>query len=117
MNMTEKEMKTFLERLRPLQEAEQDLICPRCGYNELYSGSFFFLNSLSRHADVYICEKCWMDEMLREIDHQPISLDKWSAIVCLSVSGEYPSSINSTRSCHSEQRIKPEKAQSKEDNV
>lgn len=25
MNMTEKEMKTFLERLRPLQEAEQDL--------------------------------------------------------------------------------------------
>ena len=72
MKLSEDEAKRFLERLCPLQETEQQLLCPRCGRNELYSGLYFFLNSLSRYAHVYICEKCWMDEALREIDGNPV---------------------------------------------
>lgn len=52
MKLSEDEAKRFLERLCPLQETEQQLLCPRCGRNELYSGLYFFLNSLSRYAHV-----------------------------------------------------------------
>ena len=48
MKLSEDEAKRFLERLCPLQETEQHLLCPRCGRNELYSGLYYFLNSLSR---------------------------------------------------------------------
>ena len=96
MKLSEDEAKRFLERLCPLQETEQQLLCPRCGRNELYSGLYFFLNSLSRYAHVYICEKCWMDEALREIDRQPIPLRIWSAALPLVFSGELPSSMNPT---------------------
>ena len=44
MKLSEDEAKRFLERLCPLQETEQQLLCPRCGRNELYSGLYFFLN-------------------------------------------------------------------------
>ena len=50
MKISEDEARKFLERLFPLQETEQQLLCPRCGRNELYSGLYFFLNSLSRYA-------------------------------------------------------------------
>ena len=79
MKLSEDEAKRFLERLCPLQETEQQLLCPRCGRNELYSGLYFFLNSLSRYAHVYICEKCWMDEALREIDGNPDQLERSSS--------------------------------------
>ena len=92
MNISESQIKEFLERLLPLQESEQQILCPRCGLHELYTGRYFFLNSLSRYAHVYICEKCWMDEALREIDHQPIPLRLWNAAVPLVLSGELPSS-------------------------
>ena len=96
MNISEDEIKKYLERLLPLQESEQQALCPRCGLHELYTGRYFFLNSLSRYAHVYICEKCWMDEALREIDRQPIPLRIWSAALPLVLSGELPSSMNST---------------------
>lgn len=83
MKLSEDEAKRFLERLCPLQETEQHLLCPRCGRNELYSGLYFFLNSLSRYAHVYICEKCWMDEALREIDGNPVPLTSWNAVLPL----------------------------------
>lgn len=93
MNISEDEIKKFLERLLPLQESEQQTLCPRCGLHELYTGGYFFLNSLSRYAHVYICEKCWMDEALREIDHQPIPLRIWSAALPLVLSVDLPSSV------------------------
>lgn len=74
MNICEDKIKVFLDRLLPLQESEQQILCPRCGHNELYTSNYFFLNPLSRYAHVYICEKCWMDEALRELDRQPIPL-------------------------------------------
>ena len=93
MNISEDEIKKFLERLLPLQESEQQTLYPRCGLHELYTGGCFFLNSLSRYAHVYICEKCWMDEALREIDHQPIPLRLWSAVFPSVLHGELPSSM------------------------
>lgn len=96
MNNSEDEIKKFLECLLPLQESEQQTLCPRCGLHELYTGGHFFLNSLSRYAHVYICEKCWMDEALREVDHQPIPLRLWSAVFPSVLSGELPSSVAPT---------------------
>ena len=93
MNISEDEIKKYLERLLPLQESEQQTLCPRCGLHELYTGRCFFLNSLSRYAHVYICEKCWMDEALREIDHQPIPLRLWGAVFPSVLNGELPSSV------------------------
>ena len=52
MNISEDEIKKYLERLLPLQESEQQTLCPRCGLHELYTGRCFFLNSLSRYAHV-----------------------------------------------------------------
>ena len=57
------------------------------------TGRYFFLNSLSRYAHVYICEKCWMDEALREIDRQPIPLRIWSAALPLVLGEAPPSSV------------------------
>ena len=37
MNISEDEIKKFLERLLPLQESEQQTLCPRCGLHELYT--------------------------------------------------------------------------------
>lgn len=54
MNISEDEIKKFLERLLPLQESEQQTLCPRCGLHELYTGGYFFLNSLSRYACIYL---------------------------------------------------------------
>lgn len=90
MRISEDEARKFLERLFPLQETEQQLLCPRYGRNELYSGLYFFLNSLSRYAHVYICEKCWMDEALRETDDNPVSLTSRNAVLPLVLRGEIP---------------------------
>ncbi len=42
MNICEDKIKVFLDRLLPLQESEQQILCPRCGHNELYTGNYFF---------------------------------------------------------------------------
>lgn len=43
MNISEDEIKKILECLLPLQESEQQTLCPRCGLHELYTGRYFFL--------------------------------------------------------------------------
>ena len=54
MKLSEDEAKRFLERLCPLQETEQQLLCPRCGRNELYSGLYFFLQPVFDYPDRYL---------------------------------------------------------------
>ena len=53
-------------------------------FGELWNG----LRSMLR-----LYEKCWMDEALREIDHQPIPLRIWSAALPLVLSVDLPSSV------------------------
>ena len=91
MNVAEVELQAHLEQLFPLQLEEKELVCPRRGRRGLYRGDQSFLNSLSRYAHVYICEKCWFDKTLREIDHQPIPLSMWIVALELLLSGERPS--------------------------
>ena len=41
---------------------------------------------------MYICEKCWMDEALREIDGNPVPLTSWNAVLPFVLRGEIPPS-------------------------
>ena len=71
----------------PLQETKTaELSLPRCDKD-------IFLNSLSRYAHVYLSEKCWMDEALRENNSNgPDQLERSSSF-CFR--GEIPPSDSS----------------------
>ncbi|HWP51661.1 MAG TPA: hypothetical protein VN626_08190 [Clostridia bacterium] len=34
-------------------------------------------NALSRHANVYVCDECGMDEAMREYAGNPLPLEEW----------------------------------------
>ncbi len=79
---TIEQAKQMLEELGRMQEQGQtvDLRCPRCGYPRMRDR--LVENSLSRRADVHICNVCGMDEALRDMaGSPPLPLNEWS-IVC-----------------------------------
>ena len=51
-------------------------ICPRCG--QLTVKERLVTNALSRHADVYICDACGMDEAIRDMKGNPMPLKDWA---------------------------------------
>lgn len=51
-------------------------ICPRCG--RLTVKERLTTNALSRHADVYICDACGMDEAIRDMKGEPLPLKDWA---------------------------------------
>lgn len=51
-------------------------ICPRCGH--LTIKDRLATNALSRHADVYICDACGMDEAVRDFKGVPLPLMDWA---------------------------------------
>lgn len=51
-------------------------ICPRCG--RLTVKERLVTNALSRHADVYICDACGMDEAIRDMKGDPLPLKDWA---------------------------------------
>ena len=50
--------------------------CPRCG--RLTVKERLTTNALSRHADVYICDACGMDEAVRDMKGNPLPLKDWA---------------------------------------
>lgn len=54
------------------------VVCPRCGKNALATP--LVLNSLSRYADVYICDECGNDEALSDYYGEPMPLEEWFAV-------------------------------------
>ena len=50
-------------------------VCPRCGKERMRD--VLTHNSLSRHADVYVCEACGMDEALLDMKEAPLPLIHW----------------------------------------
>lgn len=50
--------------------------CPRCGRMSVKDR--LHTNALSRHADVYICDKCGMDEAMRDFAKMPSDLASWA---------------------------------------
>ena len=51
-------------------------ICPRCG--QLTVKERLVTNAFSRHADVYICDVCGMDEAVQDMKGDPIPLKDWA---------------------------------------
>lgn len=52
-------------------------ICLRCGNGMDHR---LLHNSLSRYADIYICNDCGADEALRDIEKDPLPLLQWKAV-------------------------------------
>ena len=81
--MTVENAKALVEMLMPLQEyatpGEPPSPCPRCGQKRMDPKPV--RNALSRHAKVYICDICGMDEALRDMKGNPLPLNQWSIAV------------------------------------
>ena len=58
-------------------EAKQPPLCLRCGQP---LDRRLVINTLSRYADVHICEACGMDEALRDANRCPLPLTEWAAV-------------------------------------
>ena len=54
-------------------------LCPRCGCFTVKDR--LRTNALSRHADVYICDACGMDEAVRAATGQDMPLKDWAIAI------------------------------------
>ncbi len=61
---------------RAEQEAGNFAVCPRCGGKSMREKLTY--NCTSRRADVYVCEKCGMDEALHDHARKKDSVLDWS---------------------------------------
>lgn len=50
--------------------------CPRCGRMSVKDR--LHTNALSRHATVYVCDACGMDEAVRDWKGEPLPLKEWA---------------------------------------
>lgn len=50
--------------------------CPRCGRMSVKDK--LHTNALSRHATVYVCDACGMDEAIRDMKGKPLPLKDWA---------------------------------------
>ena len=50
--------------------------CPRCG--KMSVKDRLHTNALSRHATVYVCDACGMDEAIRDWKGVPLPLKEWA---------------------------------------
>lgn len=77
--MTDEQAKKLVERLKPMQLAGKAFLCPRCGQLRM-NAERPVLNALSRHADVYVCNECGMEEALGDMLGQKLPLAEWSMV-------------------------------------
>lgn len=50
--------------------------CPRCGYMSVKDR--LHTNALSRHAAVYVCDTCGMDEAIRDMKGDVLPATEWA---------------------------------------
>lgn len=67
--------KTLLD-LKAQQLEGKVMPCPRCGGETMKAELMH--NALSRHADIYICDACGMDEAFRDKDRNVKPLEDWA---------------------------------------
>lgn len=84
MKRSEEEAKKLIESLLPMQENPSPdghlFPCPRCGRDRMNCAAV--RNSLSRRANVYICNECGMDEaMLDMAGMPPLPLNEWGMVI------------------------------------
>ncbi len=78
---TIEQAKQILEELGRMQEKglAAGIPCPRCGYPRMRDR--LVENSLSRRADVHICNVCGMDEALCDMaGSPPLPLNEWGMV-------------------------------------
>lgn len=71
--------------------------CPRCG--EFKMNPDIYKNALSRHADIYICSQCGMDEAIRVFQNNVLPFNKWKGL---------DSSFNELEKCEILDEVKKE---------
>ena len=74
--MKKADMERRLLDLKAKQQAESEMVCPRCGQNKLKSPLTH--NALSRYADLYICSECGMTEAGLAMMNNPLPLEQWA---------------------------------------
>ena len=70
-------MKHRLADLRARQEAEEHMLCPRCGADTMKHP--VHTNAMSRVADIFICDACGTTEALLAHMNQQTPLTNWAA--------------------------------------
>ena len=73
--MTER-MKERLGDLKARQDAGEHMLCPRCGKDAMKEP--VHTNALSRHADIYVCDRCGTAEALLKFMHNPLPMREWA---------------------------------------
>ena len=64
--------------LKARQQTGEHMPCPRCGMDTMKPA--LHTNALSRHADLYICDKCGTAEALLDFMNNPLPLSCWAAM-------------------------------------
>ena len=62
--------------LKARQDAGEHIPCPRCGRDTMKEN--FHTNALSRHADIYICDSCGMEEAMLKFMSNPLPMREWA---------------------------------------
>lgn len=76
-DMNEQTAKVALECFAQVQSTSR-FPCPRCGRQTMKENTI--TNALSRHADVYICDRCGNMEAILDYMGKPPLLSTWSFI-------------------------------------
>lgn len=69
--------------LKARQLAGEQMLCPRCGRDAM--DDVLLHNALSRHADLYICSACGMDEALLDMKRSSKPLTEWACMKTVSL--------------------------------
>lgn len=62
--------------LKARQNASEHMPCPRCGRDTMKES--IHTNALSRHADIYICDACGMEEAMLKFMINPLPMREWA---------------------------------------
>lgn len=71
----EKKYEEVLSEILKMQQDGEDFPCPRCGHEMAVP---LVRNALSRHAMVYVCATCGMDEALRDLTGEVLPIKEWA---------------------------------------
>ena len=65
-----------LGNLKVRQDAGANMPCPRCGRDTMKEN--IYTNALSRHADIYICDACGIEEAMLKFMNNPLPMCEWA---------------------------------------
>ena len=71
-------IRKVLGDLKARQDAGEYMSCPRCGRNNIKAN--IHTNAFSRHADIYICNACGMEEAMLKFMSNPLPMREWACL-------------------------------------